>query len=143
MSYVRVWIHAVWGTKSRQPFLSKEIRRIVFEHIRENAKKKEIYIDTLNGVADHVHCLLGLNADTSIAKTIQLVKGESTYWINKEKITPNRFEWANEYYAVSVSESALDKVRAYIENQEEHHRKVTFADEVAEFLKEYNLEHHG
>jgi REP element-mobilizing transposase RayT len=143
MSYVRVWIHAVWGTKNREHFLTREVRKTVIEHIRMNAKEKQIYIDRLNGHTDHLHCLFGLNADMTISKTLQLIKGESAYWINKEKITPLKFEWANEYYAVSVSEADLDRVRTYIDNQEEHHKKATFTEEVAEFLKQYNLSHHG
>jgi len=143
MSYVRVWIHAVWGTKNREPLLTKEIRPRVASHIRENARQKGIYIDRLNGDSDHLHCLFGLNADMTIAKALQLVKGESAYWINREKVTPLKFEWADEYYAVSVSESDLENVRAYIDNQEEHHRKTTFAEEVSEFLEKYNLVRHG
>ena len=130
MSYVRVWIHAVWGTKNREHYLTKEIRHTVLNHIHKNAKDKGIYIDKLNGESDHLHCLFGLNADTSIAKTLQLIKGESAFWINKERITPTRFEWADEYYAVSVSESALEDVRAYIDNQEEHHKMMAFTEEV-------------
>lgn len=143
MSYVTVWIHAVWGTKNREHFLTKEIRVAVISHIRENAKKKQIYIDRLNGYTDHLHCLFGLNADMSVAKTLQLVKGESAFWINKEKVIPMKFEWANEYYAVSVSEADLSSVRAYIDNQEEHHRKTTFAEEVKEFERKYSFLHHG
>ncbi len=143
MSYVRVWIHAVWGTKNRGHFLTKEIRLRVVSHIRENAKQKEIYIDKLNGYTDDLHCLIGLNADTTIAKTLQLIKGESAYWINKERMTPVKFEWADEYYAISVSESVVDKVRGYIENQEEHHKGKTFAEEVEEFLQKYNFSCHG
>ena len=68
MPFVKVMIHAVWGTKSRRSLLHKEIRPTVFKHISDNAKTKEIFIDTLNGVEDHVHLLFGLNADLSIAK---------------------------------------------------------------------------
>lgn len=139
MSYVRVWVHTVWGTKNREHYLTKEIHQRVLSHIRENAKDKEIYIDRLNGVTDHLHCLFGLNADMTIAKTLQLIKGESAYWINKERVTPVRFEWADEYYAVSVSESDLDRVRTYIDNQEEHHRKTSFAEEVEEFMQKYGF----
>jgi REP element-mobilizing transposase RayT len=79
----------------------------------------------------------------TIAKTLQLIKGESAYWINKQKVTPLRFEWADEYYAVSVSEFDLGRVRAYIDNQEEHHRKIPYAEEVERFLKEYGFSSHG
>jgi REP element-mobilizing transposase RayT len=86
MPFVNVMIHAVWGTKSRQSFLKKEIRPVVLNHICDNAKTKGLFIDTINGVEDHLHLLLGLNADLSTSKTLQLIKGESSYWINKQSL---------------------------------------------------------
>ncbi len=143
MSYVKVMIHSVWGTKNREPYLTKGIKPLVIEHIISNAKEKKIYIDTINGHVEHLHCLFGLNADMSISKALQLMKGESAFWINTNKVTKTKFEWADEYFAASVSESMLDKVRTYIRNQEEHHRKKTFQEEYDEFVRTYNLEHHG
>lgn len=143
MSYVEVWIHAVWGTKHREHLLTREVRPRVISHILQNAREKQIYIDRLNGHTEHLHCLFALNADRSVAKTLQLIKGESAHWINKEKVTPLKFEWANEYYAVSVSESDLPTVRAYIDNQEEHHKKRSFAEDVEEFMRKYNVSGHG
>lgn len=123
MPFVKVMIHAVWGTKNRFPFLQKEIRPAIYTHISENAILKSLYIDCLNGAEDHIHLLMGLNADISISKTIQLIKVESSYWINKESLVKPKFEWADEYYVVSVSESKLNDVRRYIHNQEEHHKR--------------------
>ncbi|MFA4851890.1 MAG: IS200/IS605 family transposase [Bacteroidales bacterium] len=143
MPFVKVMIHAVWGTKNHHPFLTKEIKQKVIAHIKENARKKQIFIDRLNGHTEHLHCLFGLNADMSIAKVMQLIKGESAYWINKVKLTKTKFEWADEYFAVSVSESLLDRVQAYIDRQEEHHKKVTFMQEYEEFIKKYNFKSHG
>jgi putative transposase len=143
MPFVKVMIHAVWGIKNHYPFLTKEIKQKVIAHIKENALIKQIYIDRLNGHTDHLHCLFGLNADTSIAKTLQLIKGESAYWINKQQLTKSKFEWADEYYAASVSESLLDNIRAYIDSQEEHHKKRTFLEEYEEFIKKYNLKNQG
>ncbi len=143
MAYVKIMIHAVWGTKSREPYLTKEVRHQVIGHIKQNARDKEIFIDRLNGHNDHLHCLMGLNADMSIAKAMHLIKGESAFWINKHTITKCRFEWADEYFAVSVSESMLDKVRMYIDTQEEHHKKVTFTQEYEEFIRKYNFKSHG
>lgn len=139
MAFVNIMVHAVWGTKNRHPFLKKEIRPKVYEHILQNAKSKQIFIDCINGVEDHIHMQLGLNAGMSIAKTVQLIKGESSFWINKQKLTTPSFEWADEYYAVSVSESQLQKVRDYIFIQEEHHRKKTFLEECDEFMKKYSF----
>jgi len=143
MSYVKVMIHAVWGTKNRFPFLNGDTRTIVIEHIKTNAVKKGIYIDTIGGYTDHLHCLFGLNADMSIAKALQLIKGESAFWINSQKITHNKFEWADEYFASSVSEDNLSIVRAYINNQEEHHRVKSYQEECEIFLKEHRLTYHG
>ena len=143
MAYVRVWIHAVWGTKSRQPHLTDDIRQRVIAHIRENARTKEIHIDRLNGYSEHLHCLFGLNADMTIAKALQLIKGESAHWINKQGLTKLKFEWADEYFAASVSESTLDKVREYFDNQEERHRRKTYGEEVEEFMGKHNFARQG
>jgi len=143
MSFVKVMIHAVWGTKNREPYLMNAVRQKIIQHIKDNAKSKQIYIDTINGHKDHLHCLFGLNADMSISKVMQLIKGESAFWVNKEEIIKTKFEWADEYFAVSVSESMIDKVRVYINNQEEHHKKITFAQEYENFIKQYNFNIHG
>ncbi|MBI2730469.1 MAG: IS200/IS605 family transposase [Sphingobacteriales bacterium] len=140
MGYTKIWIHLVWATKKREAVLNKELRKQLFQHIRENAKEKNIYVDFINGYVDHVHILISLAADQTIAKTVQLIKGESSYWVNKNNLTPQKFEWQDDYFAVSVSESGVDKVREYIKNQEEHHRKKTFEEEYNEFMEKYGFE---
>ena len=139
MSHTKIWIHAVWATKSHQHFLKKPIRENVFFHIKENAKSKGIDINFINGFTDHVHCLIQLAGDQSICKVIQMIKGESSRWINLNKITNKKFEWADQYFAGSVSESVIGKVRDYIRNQEKHHTKRTFTQEYDEFLERYGL----
>jgi putative transposase len=139
MAYVRIWVHIVFGTKSRVPFLTRDIKDKVISHIIDNARQKEIYIDTINGSVDHMHCLVSLGIEQNIAKVVNLIKGESSYWINKNKITPSKFEWADEYFAVSVSESQLSVVRKYIQDQEDHHHKKSFAEEYVDFIKKYGF----
>ena len=136
-------MHAVWGTKKNEPFLTGGIRKQVIQQIEVNARAKSLYVDTLGGYIDHLHCLFGLNADISISKTLQLMKGESSFWINKEKLTKSKFEWADEYFAVSVTESMVPNVRAYILNQNEHHIKKTFKEEYDELIEKYNIRTHG
>lgn len=143
MAHVKIWVHVVWGTKNHQPILSKDFRKRLFKHIHENAKEKKIYIDFINGYLDHVHCLLALNADMSLAKVIQLIKGESAHWANTNSLIKPKLEWANEYFAVSISESMLNKVRDYIKNQEEHHKKITFKSENEKFIIKYGFNLHG
>lgn len=129
MGYLKIWIHLVWTTKNREPVLTRETRIDIFSHIKENAEKKGIYVDFINGYLEHVHCLISLAPGQNIDKIMMLLKGESSYWINKNKIFPGKFKWQDEYYAASVSESAVDRVREYIKNQEEHHRKKSFHQE--------------
>jgi len=140
MAFIKIWVHVVWATKNREPVLDDKIRKIVFDHIRSNALTKEIYIDFINGYYEHVHCLISLKADQSIAKVMQLIKGESAHWVNKEKMTKSKFEWQDEYFAVSVSESHIDSVRNYIRRQEEHHKKKTFQEEYDEFINRFGFE---
>ncbi|MDI6766087.1 MAG: IS200/IS605 family transposase [Bacteroidota bacterium] len=114
MSHVKIWVHAVWCTKNHDRVLSKDVRQQLFQHIRENAKEKQIYIDFINGNVDHIHCLLALNADMTIAKVMQLIKGETAYWANKNSLLKPKLEWADEYFvpmAIGISESMLNKVR--------------------------------
>jgi putative transposase len=140
MSFIKVYIHFIWGTKDRIPLLnSKELRTTVWNHIRQNAKEKNIYIDFINGYDDHCHCLISLGMDQTIEKTMMLIKGESSYWINKNKLTTKKFQWQDEYFAVSVSESKIDIVRNYIKNQEEHHKHKTFHEEYDEFITKYGF----
>jgi len=140
----KIWVHLVWTTKNREPILTQEIRQEIFSHIGENAEKKGIYIDFINGHLEHVHCLISLGPGQNIDKILMLLKGESSYWINKNKIFRRKFEWQaclpkgssarrqDEYFAVSVNESDVNQVRDNIKNQENHHKKKSFNDEYQE-----------
>ena len=134
MPFVKVWIHFVWSTKNREPFLKDEIRQKVFSHIRENAKEKNIYLDFIGGYVDQIHCLVSLGTNQTIEKIMQLIKGESSFWINKNHLCQTKFEWQDEYFAVSVSESVLESVRKYIANLEEHHKTNNFNEEFEGFM---------
>ena len=134
MPFIRIWIHAVWSTKNREPLLTAEIRRPIFDHILANAKSKGIFISEINGYVDHIHCLLSLGSEQTISKVMQLIKGESSFWINKTGLIKQKFEWQDEYFTVSVSESEVEKVRDYITRQEDHHKKSSFQEEYDEFI---------
>lgn len=108
-------------------------------HIAENAVKKDIYLDCINCAADHVHALISLGSDQTIAKIAQLLKGESSHWLNQQNLIQRKFEWQDDYFAVSVSDSAVEQVRIYIKNQEEHHRKKLFSEEFREFMQNYGF----
>ncbi|MBD1385773.1 IS200/IS605 family transposase [Mucilaginibacter rigui] len=137
MSFVKIWVHLVFSTKNRQPWMNKELRYKMHQHIIENCKKKEIFLQAINGYTDHIHCLISLGKDQSISKIVQLIKGESSFWVNKQRFLDETFGWQDDYFAVSVSESQVETVIGYIKNQEKHHAKKTFAEEADEFTNVY------
>jgi putative transposase len=139
MSYVRIWVHLVFSTKNRIPFLLKAVRATVYQHIIENCLKKNIFLKEVNGYDEHLHCLISLRNDQSISKVSQLIKGESSFWINKNNICQGTFQWQDDYFAVSVSESQVPNVVKYIKNQEKHHTKKKFSEEVDEFILKYGF----
>ena len=95
---------------------------------------KAIPLKAINGYLDHLHCLVDLPVEMPVSKLVMLLKGESSFWVNKNKIIPFRFEWAHEYYARSVSESDLLRLIDYIQFQEIHHRRKSLAEEIKEFF---------
>ena len=139
MPFVRIWIHLVWITLNGESYLTKDIRSKIFNHIRENAKAKGIYLDFINGYFEHVHCLISMNSEQNISRIAHLLKGESSYWINQNRLTKSKFHWQDEYFAKSVSDTDINRVRDYIKNQEIHHRKRTFQEEYDEFIKGIDL----
>ena len=140
MPHVKVWIHLVWTTKNREPFLADDIRPAVFAHIRENARAKGIFIDHIGGYREHVHCLISLGTEQKISEVVRLIKGESSNWFNKQSFSKFKFQWQREYFAVGVSESIVDKVRAYIRGQEEHHTKQPFEAEFDALMDRFGFQ---
>lgn len=115
MSWVRIWIHLVFSTKNRVPFLdTPELRLKVFKHIKENAATKGIWLDCVNGYKDHAHCLISLGRDQNISNIAHLIKGESSYWINKNGLTKQKFCWQDDYWAVGLGESDLGNQKIYL-----------------------------
>ena len=138
MSWIRIWVHLIFSTKNREPYLnSPELRKNVFLHIKQNADEKEVWLDNIIGYNDHIHCLVSLGKEQSIGKVAQLIKGETSHWINENNLTKSKFIWQDDYWAVGVSESHLDSIRQYIQDQENHHKKMSFNDEIELFMNKY------
>lgn len=140
MPYISVYIHFVWTTKNFRPVLFEEKTRIkIFQHIRDNASAKDIFIDHLAVQKEHCHCLISLGKEQTMSNVMKLIKGESSHWINKEKLVKGKFRWQNEFFAVSVSPSNLPRVRRYIRNQDVHHGLITFREEYDQLLSHYGF----
>jgi putative transposase len=130
MSYVRIWVHLVFSTKRREALLTDPIRHQVQRHIMAHCRKQHVFLQAINGYTDHLHCLLSQGREQTIAQIAQLIKGESSYWINEQRLLSQPFAWQDDYYAVSVSESAVPAVIKYIRNQEVRHATQSFAEEL-------------
>jgi len=157
MPFLKVYVHFAWSTKNKISCLAiKEVRKTIWNHIRENANKNGIHIDFINGYFDHYHCLMKLESDQTIEKMIETIKGEKTFWFNKkgastESFTPklppflntsksNKFECKDEYFAVAVSESALDKISCYSQNQLDDNNEKLFNNEYKEYSIQYGFQ---
>ena len=140
MAFIKMYIHLVFSTKNRIPYLlTPELRVKVWKHIKSYASEKGIFLEMVNGYSDHCHCLISLGSNQNIEKIVQLIKGESSHWINKNNLTKEKFAWQEEYFAVSISESMIETVRNYIKNQEKYHQKKSFSEEYSEFIEKYNF----
>jgi putative transposase len=115
-------------------------RPTLLKHLRENAIDKNITLDFINAHIDHVHALVNMGKQQNLSTIMQYLKGESSFWINQQKISPYHFAWQDDYFAVSISHSQVDRVRKYIKNQDEHHKKMCWEEEVELFLRKYGFE---
>jgi len=129
-SYSALWIHLIWSTKNREPILNQTLRNELFKVILEIARDYEIFIDSINGVEDHIHLLIRLRTDQSVADVVKTIKGNS--WEHFRHDTEKYIAWQDGFAAFSISPDNLKKVRSYIYNQEIHHKDRSFNDELKE-----------
>jgi len=139
-TYTRLTYHCIFATVDRRPLLSEDICERVYGYIRGIAREIDANLIAVGGTADHVHLLLELPATLTIADAMRLIKTNSSKWVCERLATHADFGWQTGYAAFTVSASAVDKVAAYIANQEMHHRMRTFDDEFEAFLNRHGLE---
>ena len=138
-TYTQLYIHFVFAVKYRAALLNNswdERLRLYISAITQNNGHKMLAV---NNVADHLHMFVGLNPAQSISDLMRLVKGDSSEWINNEKLTQGKFQWQEGYGAFSHSKSQIDKVVKYILNQQEHHKKTDFLAEYRQMLTSFDI----
>lgn len=139
-SYIKIWIHAIWATKHRKPFIELPIENKIHQFISEQFIEQGCPVRIVNGIEDHVHCLFLLSRQKSIAEVIKHIKGSSSHFINQNKLTSEKFAWQVGYAAFAVSESGIERVFQYIKNQKQHHKRISSQEEYDKYLKLYGLE---
>jgi putative transposase len=140
-SYVSCLVHYVFSTKERQPWLSSDARPRLFAYIGGIARENDLKAYAVGGAADHVHALLSLPSTVSAAKGVQLIKGGSSLWVHQTFADMRAFEWQEGYGAFSAATSQVDDTIAYIQSQEEHHRRRTFQEEFLLFLRRHGIDY--
>jgi REP element-mobilizing transposase RayT len=139
-SLSRLWTHLIFSTKDRFPFLKdRRIRTDMHAYLANMLREQDCETLIVNGVEDHVHGLFALSRTHSIASVVKEIKRTSSGWVKELSPTLAKFHWHGGYGAFSVSQSNLKDVIRYIENQEEHHKHITFQDEYRAFLKAYGV----
>jgi putative transposase len=127
MSYWRLFYHAVWSTKDRQPLIDPAWEKELYGYLWGKAAALECIPHAINGMSDHLHFVLSIPPRLAVASTIGQLKGASSHHIN-ERFLPANFSWQAEYSIFTISESALDKVVRYVTNQKQHHATQTLID---------------
>ena len=140
-SLARIYIHIVFSTKERRPFIEPEIEPEFYAYIAGAIKKMDGLPCLINGTADHVHILSTLPRTATLAKFIEGIKRPSSQWIKTKGQMYQKFAWQNGYGAFSVSSSRASSVKRYIAGQKEHHRTTSFKEEFIEFLRKYNVQY--
>jgi len=141
-SLARLWTHLIFSTRNRFPFLGdKQLRTDLHAYLARMLCEQDCETLIVNGVEEHVHALFALSRTHSIASVVKEIKRTSSGFAKELSPSLAKFHWQKGYGAFSVSQSSLDGVIRYIENQEEHHKRVTFQDEYRAFLKAYGIEY--
>jgi len=138
-SFTSCLFHCVWSTKNREPYLTPDLRDRLWPYLGGIAKQNQIKMLAIGGAVDHVHILLSLPATLSVAKAMQLLKGNSSKWIRETFPKMHFFAWQEGYGAFSVSISGVEPTIAYVRSQAEHHRKQSFREEFASMLRKHGL----
>jgi len=140
-SLAQIYVHIIFSTKERRPFINERIEPELFAYMGDTLKRCGGVPFLINGTADHVHLLSSLPRTMALSKYIEEIKRNSSRWIKTKDSQYEKFAWQGGYGAFSVSRSRKDSVVHYIAGQKDHHKTVTFKEEFIAFLQKYGIEY--
>ncbi len=140
-SFTSLHHHLVFSTKNRESLITDEVQPRLYEYIGGILRAHGCALLAAGGMPDHVHLLVSLDKQLSIAETLRIVKANSSFWVHENFPVLLAFAWQAGYGAFAVSYSNLDRVKGYIGRQAEHHRRVSFQEEFLAFLKRHGIEY--
>ena len=139
-TYSQTYVQSIFAVKYRLAMLNPSWEDRLQKYITAIVQNHRHKMIAINNVEDHVHMLFGLNLNQSVSKLMQIVKSESSVWINEQKFTKRKFNWQEGYGAFSYSKSQIDSVVKYIMNQKEHHKAISFQDEYHKILTDFGVD---
>jgi REP element-mobilizing transposase RayT len=134
-------MHCVFTTKERRKFITPELQGRLYPYLGGIARENKLKALAIGGVEDHVHALLSIPSTISIAKSVQLLKGNSSKWIHETFPDQRMFEWQEGYGAFSIAVSGTEETIRYIQSQKEHHKSHSFKEELIAFLDKHGIEY--
>ena len=140
-TYSQIHIQCVFAVKHRDAVINHSWKERLHKYIIAIVNNNGHKALCINSMPDHLHLFFGMRPKQSLSDLMQLVKGDSSEWINKQKLILGKFRWQEGYGAFSYSKSHTDAVVKYILNQEDHHRKKTFIEEYKEMLKKFEVDY--
>jgi len=142
-THAKLLYHVVFSTKCRVPYIVPDMRDKLYPYISGIVRHQKGNVVEIGGMPDHVHVLLQLAPQISVALLLQHIKGGSSRWVQEQRLLRDRFAWQRGYGAFTVSESNVSKVRRYIQGQEEHHKKESFGSELMRLLCKHGIPFDG
>ena len=140
-TYTQIHIHVVFAVQNRECIIGNLWKDELYKYITGIIQNNNHKLLAINGMPDHIHIFFGMKPTQSLSELIQMIKGDSSKWINDKKFLKSKFNWQKGFGAFSYSKSQVSNVIRYIENQELHHKKKTFVEEYIDFLKAFEIEH--
>jgi len=140
-TYTQIHIHAVFAVQNRASLISSKWEERLYKYITGIIRNNEHKLLAINGIHDHIHILIGMKTTQSLSNLMQDIKGDSSKWINQNKLIMGRFSWQEGYGSFSLGKSQIKSVAAYIENQKLHHNKYSFIEEYSKILNDYEIDY--
>ena len=140
-TYSCLHYHIIFSTKDREPRITDDLRQRLYDYIGGTLRAAKAKLVAIGGTCDHLHLLIGMGTEPSLAAMVNKVKANSSRWLNETFANNPRFEWQRGYAAFAVSKSNIPEAKDYIENQTEHHRHRTFREEFITFLKRHGIQY--
>ena len=139
-TFTNLLYHIIFSTKQRRNLITSALQPELYAYIGGIIRADGGTLLEIGGTSDHIHIVARFKADLSVAHMMQLIKANSSKWANERPGQGTRFAWQTGYAAFTVSESQLTAVRSYVKNQEEHHRKLSFQEELLTLLRKHRIE---